>query len=124
MTMMTDRPTSAVLPTLLLLRELLIAHGEVTIRRADLGALMGLTHFDENRVYLDASLQPGDWWETLLHELIHLRRGPAGCHLADVEEAHVEAATRELVDRAQVLLDRAPSTLLAAPARSLRLVSS
>lgn len=75
---------------------------------------MGATRFRPGPgVYLDDRLSEREWLSTLLHELLHVQRGPVPRVLAATEEAVVRhEAAKALVPDAPALamLDRAWST--------------
>jgi hypothetical protein len=93
-----------VLPIALVLREVLARRGEVTIRVADLSdvGFMGRTWFATQSIELDAGLPDEEWRPTLVHELLHLLRGPAGVENAAVEEVEVERLTLEIEHAARI----------------------
>lgn len=105
----------ALLPVVLGLRAALARHGSVTISTADdLGDLMGLTTFDGQLVELAADLNPDEWRTTLVHELLHVLRGPCGRENVDAEELHIE---RLVDDVEQLLTAAAPRRLRSVGAR-------
>lgn len=92
------------------LRQALQRHGEITIRERDLRGLMGLTAFESKTVTLDPDLDPGEWRATLVHELLHLLRGPVPHRLADTEEAVIRRETGQtLVPGAAELAESRPT---------------
>lgn len=97
------------------LRKIIQRDGEITIREADLGGLLGATVFASTptAVVLAPELTPDEWRSTLAHELMHVLRGPVPRHLAAAEEEAVQHATAAmLVPGASALaqLDHAWST--------------
>jgi hypothetical protein len=85
------------LPIALGLREVLARDGEVTIRTADLRpGRYGETHFVDRLISLATDLPDGEWRPTLVHELLHLIRGPVRLRDADTEETEVERITQDV----------------------------
>lgn len=72
-------------------------HGQVTLRRADLNGLMGLTQFPERTINFAPDLSYPEWRSTFAHELIHLCRGPVPHRLADTEEVSVQLEAAALL---------------------------
>ncbi|AEA23107.1 hypothetical protein Psed_0853 [Pseudonocardia dioxanivorans CB1190] len=87
----------ALVPILLLLRELLTSPEPVVIRPAEFVGLLGAADFTQNTIFLDVSQSWADWTETFVHELLHLHRGPFDPADEDAEEELLEAATRRVM---------------------------
>ena len=87
----------ALVPILLLLRELLTSPDPVVIRPAEFVGLLGAADFTQNTIFLDVSQSWADWTETFVHELLHLHRGPFDPADEDDEEELVEATTRRVM---------------------------
>lgn len=96
--------TRAVLDTL----RSALARGPVTITTADLDGLMGVTLFPERTVAISPDLDAGEFRATLVHELLHLIRGPVTADLIDAEEEAVERATADLLVPNAAALTRLP----------------
>lgn len=97
----------------------LAAHGEVTIRLADLGTLAGLTCFASRTVHVDHRLGLPAFVATLGHELTHLVRGPVAPEHAAAEEIEVRRETADLLIPAAPLLRSIPRQWTAAEIAAL-----
>lgn len=86
--------------------------GKVTIRLADLGRHAGLTNFRTDEIAVDHRLDFPAFRGTLVHELIHLRRGPVPEHLAAAEEVAVRHETADVLLPALRYLSRHRDTAL------------
>lgn len=83
---------------LTLLRRVIAERGHVTLRLADLDELpggpgLGHTSFEDGVVDLHHDQTDGQWRASLLHELVHLLRGPAHATGAAIEERVVQRQT-------------------------------
>lgn len=98
----------------LALRDALRVKGSLTLHSSDLDGLLGATRFRPRlEVHLDERLTDEEWTSTLLHELLHARRGPVPRLLAATEEIVVrhEAARVLIPDGpALAMMDRSWST--------------
>jgi hypothetical protein len=63
-----------------------MSDGGITIKTAELSGALGLTLFGARIILLDPRQSPEQWRCTLLHELIHLSRGPVAPEQAAAEE--------------------------------------
>jgi hypothetical protein len=90
---------SALVPILILLRELITAGEPVSVQPARFTQprLLGATAFGQRTIYLDVDQDEESWLETLLHEVLHLHRGPFDPAVEEAEERLVEAATRRVM---------------------------
>lgn len=80
-----------------LLWSALEAHGEITLRAAELPGLLGETDFVRRTVTFARDLDPAQWRATLGHELLHLLRGPALVDDVEHEEAEVRRLTAQML---------------------------
>ncbi|GEL17649.1 ImmA/IrrE family metallo-endopeptidase [Pseudonocardia asaccharolytica] len=80
------------------LYDVLTRRGRLSLHMTDLptGAL-GFTHFDSQTVYLAAGQTLPEMRSTLVHELVHLLRGPVPRRLAATEEVAVQHQTAHLL---------------------------
>lgn len=63
-----------------------MSDGGITIKTAELSGVLGLTLFGSRVILMDPRQSPEQWRCTLLHELIHLSRGPVAPEQAAAEE--------------------------------------
>lgn len=76
---------------LALLHQVVQALGEITIRVRDLGPdELGRAWWADNMIDLHREMDHTEWQSTLIHELLHLLRGPADLDDEEIEEATVE----------------------------------
>lgn len=76
----------------------LLQHGEIVIRVLDDPEMDGLTTFGDHAIYIHRDLGPEKFRATLIHELLHLLRGPSGADPWSIarEEDTIEAAVAQM----------------------------
>lgn len=74
-----------------------MSDGGITIKTAELSGALGLTLFASRVILMDPRQTPAQWRCTLLHELIHLSRGPVPPEYAVTEEDIVTHLTSLLL---------------------------
>lgn len=79
------------------LRDVLVRHGDLTIRMADLNGALGRTQFATRTVHLAPGQSLPEMRSTLVHELVHLLRGPVPRRLAATEEVAVQHQTARIL---------------------------
>lgn len=80
------------------LRRVIEQHGSITLNGAELpDRLMGCTDFERHEVTVDERLSLPQWRTTLVHELVHLRRGPVPVEAAAREEAAVQREATDIL---------------------------
>lgn len=91
-------PDSGALQLVTLLRQAL-ARGPITITNGDLAGLLGVTTYADRTVVLDQTQDDRTWYVSLVHELLHLVRGPVAPDQVQAEEEAVEHATASMLVR-------------------------
>lgn len=71
--------------------------GPITITTADLDGILGVTMFADRTIALSDDQDDETWRTTLVHELLHLIRGPVAPDQTQDEEEAIEHATAVLM---------------------------
>ncbi|MFC5993516.1 ImmA/IrrE family metallo-endopeptidase [Pseudonocardia hispaniensis] len=79
------------------LYDVLTRRGGLSIRMADLDGALGFTEFRSQTVYLATGMTVAELRSTLVHELVHLLRGPVPRRLVGTEEVAVQHQTARIL---------------------------